>query len=117
MHHLYSTYLLSRNQFGFIPQSGTFSGIIEVKHIVNEQCCNDQSRHKGTVDVARWPNILFPLRFQMPKKPLKLCTKLCARLMMHTHSKQCHHRKTNEQRWPQVSVADPAYGTFSKIHY
>ena len=54
MHHLHSRDLLSRNQFGFTPQTGTVtdhrSKILHGQEHTNKAiCCNDKSQHQWSL--------------------------------------------------------------------
>ena len=79
MHYLNSKALLSKNQYGFTPQTSTLDAIMAVKKFVDESLGGKNSVGaisldvQGAFDNAWWPSILNALKnFQCPQNLYKL---------------------------------------------
>ena len=68
MHHMYANNLMSKNQYGFTPQTATVDAVMDLKDFVQESIHEGQYVAvisldvRGAFDAAWWPGILASLR-------------------------------------------------------
>jgi hypothetical protein len=80
MHYMYSNNLMSKNQYGFTPQTSTVDAVMTVKDFVQDSL-NDRQYValispyvKGAFDTAWWPSILISLKtLKYPRNLYNLC--------------------------------------------
>jgi len=116
MHHMYSNNLMSKNQYGFTPQTSTVDAVMALKDFVQDSLNDGQYVAlisldvKGALDTAWWPTILTSLKIlKCPRNLYNLCVshlnERSAILLLNSSIRQ---RKISKG-CPQGSASGPGF--------
>jgi len=124
MHYMHSHNLLSENQYGFAPQTGTVDAVMDLKDYAQRSMEEEQYVAiisldiQGAFDAAWWPGILFLLMtLKCPRNLYNLCGSYfngrSAALILNSRKEQ----RTISKGVPKDPRLYQASGTSSLILY
>ena len=124
MHYMHSHNLLSENQYGFAPQTGTGDAVMDLKDYAQRSMEEEQYVAiisldiQGAFDAAWWPGILFLLMtLKCPRNLYNLCGSYfngrSAALILNSRKEQ----RTISKGVPKDPRLYQASGTSSLILY